>query len=241
MHSSILRQIWLNSPSCIALSFDRFGSTSWHSIWFFGSCTVFTFFFLFRISNFFGLSTTEETSVRIWCIKIGIVLVLHLLYLSGYKYRFVTWSNSMFMENFDHVPSCIYIPIDTLKWYRVTYIYLPHACIALFFDGFGSISWHSICFFRLLHSFHNFFFRISNFFDPSTTEESSRNVHLVHQNWYRISFTFRFVIDNHSRFTHKKKMFKKRQNVEIKTLCHHVLICCDVAVGIYEVKYTHCS
>jgi hypothetical protein len=35
----------------------------------------------FRISNFFGLSTTDETLVdemRIWCIKIGIVLVLHL-------------------------------------------------------------------------------------------------------------------------------------------------------------------
>jgi hypothetical protein len=35
----------------------------------------------FRISNFFSLSTTEETrlvEMRIWCIKIGIVLVLHL-------------------------------------------------------------------------------------------------------------------------------------------------------------------
>jgi cbb3-type cytochrome oxidase subunit 1 len=63
------------SPSCIALSFDGFGSISWHSIWFF---RLFTIFFL--ISNFFGLSTTEETCVvemRIWCIKIGIVLVLH--------------------------------------------------------------------------------------------------------------------------------------------------------------------
>jgi hypothetical protein len=45
--------------------------------------TVFYSFhdFLFRISNFFGLSTTQETwlvEMRIWCIKIGIVLVLHL-------------------------------------------------------------------------------------------------------------------------------------------------------------------
>jgi hypothetical protein len=34
--------------------------------------------FLFRISNFFGPSTTEETCIvemRIWCIKIGIELV----------------------------------------------------------------------------------------------------------------------------------------------------------------------
>jgi hypothetical protein len=41
-------------------------------------------FFFFRISNFFGLSTTEETEVvemRIWCIKIDIVLVLHLRFI----------------------------------------------------------------------------------------------------------------------------------------------------------------
>jgi hypothetical protein len=39
---------------------------------------VFTFFF--RISNFFDLSIAEETwivEMRIWCIKIGNVLVLH--------------------------------------------------------------------------------------------------------------------------------------------------------------------
>jgi hypothetical protein len=35
------------SPTCIALSFDGFGSISWHSVWFFGSLKVFTFFFLF--------------------------------------------------------------------------------------------------------------------------------------------------------------------------------------------------
>jgi hypothetical protein len=36
--------------------------------------------FVSRISNFFGPSTTDETSLvemRIWCIKIGIVLLLH--------------------------------------------------------------------------------------------------------------------------------------------------------------------
>jgi hypothetical protein len=46
-------------------------------VFFSGPFTVFTFF---RISNFFGLSTTEETwlvDMRICCIKIGIVLVLH--------------------------------------------------------------------------------------------------------------------------------------------------------------------
>jgi hypothetical protein len=47
---------------------------------FFGSYTVFTMFFS-RISNFFGLSTTEETQVvemRIWRIKIGIVFYIYL-------------------------------------------------------------------------------------------------------------------------------------------------------------------
>ena len=32
------------SPSCTALSFDGFGSISWHSIWVFGSFTLFTIF-----------------------------------------------------------------------------------------------------------------------------------------------------------------------------------------------------
>jgi hypothetical protein len=27
-------------------------------------------------------------------------------------------------EEFDHVPTGIYIPIDTLKWYLITYIYI---------------------------------------------------------------------------------------------------------------------
>jgi hypothetical protein len=34
---------------------------------------------------------------------------------------------------------------------------LSPSCIALSFHGFGSISWHSIWFFRLFYSFHNFF------------------------------------------------------------------------------------
>jgi hypothetical protein len=41
---------------------------------------IYSFHDVFRISNFFGLRITEETKVvemHIWCIKIGIVLVLH--------------------------------------------------------------------------------------------------------------------------------------------------------------------
>jgi hypothetical protein len=61
MHSSILRRIWLNFMAQYLVFRLLY--------------TVFTIFF--RISNFFGLSTTEEVEMRIWCIKIGIVLVLH--------------------------------------------------------------------------------------------------------------------------------------------------------------------
>jgi hypothetical protein len=63
MHSSILRRIWLNFMA------QYMG----------GFLAVLQFSqFFFRISDFFGLYTTEETylvEMRIWCIKIGIVLV----------------------------------------------------------------------------------------------------------------------------------------------------------------------
>jgi hypothetical protein len=62
------------------LKFDRFGSISWHPVWF-SSDHSFSFHIFFpRISNFFDRSITEKTLVvemRIWSIKIGNVLVLH--------------------------------------------------------------------------------------------------------------------------------------------------------------------
>jgi hypothetical protein len=65
MHRSILRRIWHNfMAQCLVFS----------------ALVQFSQFF-FRISNSFGPSTTEETlavEMRIWCIKIGIVLVLHI-------------------------------------------------------------------------------------------------------------------------------------------------------------------
>jgi hypothetical protein len=68
--------------SCITLSFDGLGSISWHYFGIFSSFTVFTIFKIL-IPNFFGLSITDETllvKMCIWCIKIGIVLVLQHLY-----------------------------------------------------------------------------------------------------------------------------------------------------------------
>ena len=61
MHSSILRQIWLN---------------------FMAQHLVFSAFshLFFGLPTFSGPSTTNETllvEMRIWCIKIGIVLALH--------------------------------------------------------------------------------------------------------------------------------------------------------------------
>jgi hypothetical protein len=58
-HSSILRRIWLNFMTLLGV-FRLF----------------YSFHNFFRISNFFGLSITEETllvEVRVWCINIGIV------------------------------------------------------------------------------------------------------------------------------------------------------------------------
>jgi hypothetical protein len=63
LHSSILRRISFNFMA----QYLMFRFYKFHN-------------FVFRISNFFGLSTTEETwlvEMRIWCIKIGIVSVLH--------------------------------------------------------------------------------------------------------------------------------------------------------------------
>jgi hypothetical protein len=64
---------------------------------------------------------------------------------------------------------------------------LSPSFIALSFDGFDSISWHSVWFFFSAHiQFSQCFFGFPTF---SARVLSSRNAHLVHQNWYRISFT----------------------------------------------------
>jgi hypothetical protein len=59
------------------------------------------------------------------------------------------------------------------------------------------------------------------------------NDHIPTGIYIPINTLFTFVIDNHSRF----KMLKfNSQNPG-----HHVLLYCDIAVGIYEVIDTHCS
>jgi hypothetical protein len=73
MHSSILRRIWFNFMAQY-LFFRLFHN-----------------FHNFLDFNFFGLSTTDETclvEMCIWCIKIGIVLVLHYNTHLGVKFLF---------------------------------------------------------------------------------------------------------------------------------------------------------
>jgi hypothetical protein len=68
-------------PSCISLSFDGFGSISWHYIWVLSALSHF-----FSDFQHLDVSITDETllvEMRIWCIKIGIVLVLHWWGLQG--------------------------------------------------------------------------------------------------------------------------------------------------------------
>jgi hypothetical protein len=97
----------------------------------------------------------------------GIILV----YLSWYKYRLVTWWNSIrpkgLYGEFDHIPTGIYIKI--IRYYL--YLHLWSITIPSF-----------------------------------------------------------------------KKMFKKTPTKWWNlTLCHYLLLYCDVAIGIYEVIDTHCS
>jgi hypothetical protein len=70
------------SPSCIALSFDGFGSISWHSVLEDFSSPLLQFSHFVRISNLFDLGIIEDTCTLLvempfWSIRIGILLVLH--------------------------------------------------------------------------------------------------------------------------------------------------------------------
>jgi hypothetical protein len=78
-----LCQVWLKLAQCFwsrSRKSTDFGPISWHSVWVFFPRLFYSFHLFFRIFNFFGLSITEETlliKMRIWYIKIGIVLDLH--------------------------------------------------------------------------------------------------------------------------------------------------------------------
>ena len=69
---------------------------------------------------------------------------------------------------------------------------LSPSCIALSFDGFGSISWQSIWVFSGSLLISHWFFLYFQLFRSryQWRDFFSRNAHLMHQNWYRINFTF---------------------------------------------------
>ena len=101
MHSSVLRRIWLNFMAQY-LVFS----------------TLFTFHIFFRTSNFFDPSTTDETSLvemRIWCIKIGIVLTLHLPRLSRSAFKFPVCLTYLASLHHQLTPAAIYILYNL--WY----------------------------------------------------------------------------------------------------------------------------
>jgi hypothetical protein len=88
------------SPSGIALSFDGFGSISWHSGFHPTALSVFTFFP--RISYFFDLSITEKTWViemRIWCIKFVNILVLYDADFMR-RIRLLLWPSIQHLDNY---------------------------------------------------------------------------------------------------------------------------------------------
>jgi hypothetical protein len=81
-------------------------------------------------------------------------------------------------------------------WLRITHKFIskPPSCIdllAISFGGFSSISCHSIWVFFGSYTVFTIFDGFSTFWRECHWRDLiSRNAHLVHQNWYRISFTF---------------------------------------------------
>jgi hypothetical protein len=140
--------------------------------------------------------------MRIWCIKTGILLVLH--------------SNPLVSAGGLLVAEGLYSPVAKYFGTCLKYEYelncrekskrnlsknkeLSPSCIALSFNGFGSNSLHFVwCF----GSFNSFFFFFTIYSDFQLQPEHhwrdfiSRNAHTVHQNWYRISFTLMYIVLN---------------------------------------------
>jgi hypothetical protein len=161
--------------------------------------------------------------MRIWCIKIGIVLVLHFKPWvdRGLRWWTVSPRGSLQLSSYVHVLRYLLKNMNmnktvkkksNLQIYIKTKDYLPHAKLYPSTD-LGQFHGTVFVFFSALIHFTIFIFRISNFFGLSTTEETlvvKRNAHLVHQNWYRIRFTCKLempIISPISSSTRLKFMF----------------------------------
>jgi hypothetical protein len=164
---------------------------TWHLAQFHGTLfgfhptvlSVFAFFFFLHF-QLFDLSITEETwvvKVRIWCIKIVNVLVLHFnLALVEASTGELLVPEGLYSPVARYLGTCFEIQIwNELSREKVNFLNssqnegLSPSGIALSFNWFGSISWHSVWFSSNCYfSFHISFSRISNFFDLSITEEN---------------------------------------------------------------------
>jgi hypothetical protein len=149
MHSSILRWIWFNFMAQYLVF----------------SAPIQVSQFFFRISNLFGLSTTEVTwlvEMHIWCIKIGIVLVLHLDDMCDYKpivyltlifrtkWNYITNHNMQF-----HRLYMVILP----KVYQPGLLTRPPALVQLYwYRSFAAVETHPV--FRV--GTHFFLLRLSN-------------------------------------------------------------------------------
>jgi hypothetical protein len=99
---------------------------------------------------------------------------------------------------------------------------LSPSCIALSFDGFGSISWHTIwVFFSALIESSQCFLDFQLFRPEYHWRDlSSRNAHLVHQNWYRISFTLKLTCSGSGLIVKQKYCTKKYFFAELPWIPH---------------------
>jgi hypothetical protein len=111
--------------------------------------SFYSFYISVRISNFFDLSITEEILVemRIWCIKIGIVLVLHFNPCVEASAGGLQVPDSLYSPVAKSFGTCLKIENKNLTVKKkVNFMNssenegLSPTCIALSFDGFGSIS-----------------------------------------------------------------------------------------------------
>jgi hypothetical protein len=107
---------------------------------------------------------------------------------------------------------------------------LSPSCIALSFDGFGSISWHSIW---VLSALSQFFFGFPTFRPEHHWRDLiSWNVHLVHQTWYRISHY------NFSRLSwHKGKWTTLRHIITLYGLPHSSEFSIYTKIDLAVVEY----
>jgi hypothetical protein len=106
---------------------------------------------------------------------------------------------------------------------------LSPSYIALSFDGFGSISWHSICFSALLQ-FSQFFSLDFQLFWPEYywRDLIGRNVHLVHQTWCCISLALVYLPFYDHKVFHQVQRWSDKASVLARCNTAHDICRCNL-------------